>query len=143
MVDPRTPVLIGVGQFTERIDDADYRGMSAVDLATEAARAALADTGVATAKVAAAVDADVVMIMGSEPGSTARYFANRDDKPDFTEHVNGQLEDRTRRAGSGQPGRSGGDDVGRGGSSARRTGGQMGVRARPRRHDRAGDAGPC
>jgi hypothetical protein len=70
MVDPRTPVLIGVGQFTERIDDADYRGMSAVDLATEAARAALADTGVATAMVAAAVDADVVMIMGSEPGST-------------------------------------------------------------------------
>ncbi|MDT5016426.1 MAG: acetyl-CoA C-acetyltransferase, partial [Mycobacterium sp.] len=39
-------------------------------------------------------DADVVMIMGSEPGSTARYFANRDDKPDFTEHIEGQLEDR-------------------------------------------------
>ena len=158
MVDPRTPVLVGVGQFTERIDDADYRGMSAVELATEAAGAALADTGVGTAKVAAAIDtvfglrqfeisgpmpaalgksnnyprsvmnrlggdparvvlepvggqspqklvteagnaivagdADVVMIMGSEPGSTARYFANRDDKPDFTEHVEGQLEDR-------------------------------------------------
>ena len=28
MVDPRTPVLVGVGQFTERIDDADYRGMA-------------------------------------------------------------------------------------------------------------------
>jgi acetyl-CoA C-acetyltransferase len=132
--------------------------MSAVELATEAARAALADTGVDTAKVAAAIDtvfglrqfeisgpmpaalgrsnnyprsvmnrlggnparvvlepvggqspqklvteagntivagdAEVVMIMGSEPGSTARYFANRDDKPDFTEHVEGQLEDR-------------------------------------------------
>jgi acetyl-CoA C-acetyltransferase len=158
MVDPRTPVLVGVGQFTERIDDADYGGMSAVELATEAARAALADTGVDTAKVAAAIDtvfglrqfeisgpmpaalgrsnnyprsvmnrlggnparvvlepvggqspqklvteagntivagdAEVVMIMGSEPGSTARYFANRDDKPDFTEHVEGQLEDR-------------------------------------------------
>ena len=39
-------------------------------------------------------DADVVMIIGSEPGSTARYFANRDDKPDFTEHIDGQLEDR-------------------------------------------------
>ena len=34
------------------------------------------------------------MILGSEPGSTARYFADRDDKPDFTEHVDGQLEDR-------------------------------------------------
>ncbi|PXX04342.1 acetyl-CoA acetyltransferase [Mycolicibacterium moriokaense] len=158
MVDPRTPVLVGVGQFTERIDDADYRGMSAVDLAAEAARTALADTGVNVANVAKAVDtvfglrqfeisgpmpaafgksnnyprsvmnrlggdparvvlepvggqspqklvteagnaivagdADVVMIMGSEPGSTARYFAKRDDKPDFTEHVDGQLEDR-------------------------------------------------
>jgi acetyl-CoA C-acetyltransferase len=158
VVDPRTPVLVGVGQFTERIDDPDYRGMSAVDLATAAARAALTDTGINAAKAAEAVDtvfglrqfeisgpmpaalgksnnyprsvmrrlggdparvvlepvggqgpqklvteagnaivagdADVVMIMGSEPGSTARYFANRDDKPDFTEHVDGQLEDR-------------------------------------------------
>ena len=57
VVDPRTPVLVGVGQFTERIDDADYRGMSAVELATEAVRAALADTGVDVAKVAAAVEA--------------------------------------------------------------------------------------
>ena len=42
----------------------------------------------------AAGEADVVMIIGSEPGSTLRYFAKRDDKPDFTEHVDGQLEDR-------------------------------------------------
>ena len=159
MVDPRTPVLVGVGQFTERIDGADYRGMSAVDLATAAAQAALADTGADVAKVAKAVDtvfglrqfeisgpmpaslgksnnyprsvmnrlggdparvvlepvggqstqklvteagnaivagdADVVMIMGSESGSTARYFADgKGQKPDFTEHVEGQLEDR-------------------------------------------------
>src|ERR1700741_2168732 len=154
MVDPRTPVLVGVGQFTERIDDADYRGMSSVDLATEAAQAALADTCVHSAKVAAAIDtvyglrqfeisgpmpaklgksnnyprsvmnrlggnparvvlepvggqspqklvteagntmvagdADVGMIMGSEPGSTARfwrYAAEGTPKPDFTEHV--------------------------------------------------------
>jgi acetyl-CoA C-acetyltransferase len=44
-VDPRTPVVVGVGQFTERIDDPGYRGLSSVDLATEAVRAALADTG--------------------------------------------------------------------------------------------------
>ncbi|MCV7150104.1 acetyl-CoA acetyltransferase [Mycolicibacterium pyrenivorans] len=157
-VDPRTPVIVGVGQFTERIDDPDYRGMSAVDLATAAARAALADTGADVAEVAKAVDtvfglrqfeisgpmpaplgksnnyprsvmkrlggdparvvlepvggqspqklvtesgttivagnADVVMIMGSEAGSTAKYFAGRDDKPDYTETVDGQLEDR-------------------------------------------------
>ncbi|SEH65500.1 acetyl-CoA C-acetyltransferase [Mycolicibacterium rutilum] len=158
MVDPRTPVIVGVGQFTERIDDPDYRGMSAVDLATAAVRAALTDTGVDAATVAEAIQTvyalrqfeisgpmpatlgksnnyprsvmrrvggdparvvlepvggqgpqklvteagtaiaagefDVAMIIGSEPGSTARYFANRDDKPDFTEHVDGQLEDR-------------------------------------------------
>jgi acetyl-CoA C-acetyltransferase len=158
-VDPRTPVLVGVGQFTERIDDPDYRGMSAVELATEAVRAALADTGADVAAVAGAIevfaglrqfeictpfakpplgcsdnylrsvarrvgadparavlesiggngpqklvtefarviaagDAEVVLVLGSEPGSTAKYFAGRDDKPDFTELVGGQLEDR-------------------------------------------------
>lgn len=157
-VDPRTPVIVGVGQFTENIDDPGYRGMSAVELATEAARAALTDTGADVHAVAAAIDAvvglrqfeisgpmpaklgksnnyprsvmqrlgaqparavlepvggqgpqklvtefcgaiadgeaEVVMIIGSEPGSTARYFADQDDKPDFTEHVEGPLEDR-------------------------------------------------
>ncbi|WP_099025744.1 acetyl-CoA acetyltransferase [Mycolicibacterium palauense] len=158
-MDPRTPVIVGVGQFTERIDDPGYRGMSAVELATEAVRAALADTGADTATVAGAIEvfaglrqfeictpfaepplgcsdnylrsvahrvgaaparavleplgghgpqklltefagaiaageADTVLLVGSEPGSTARYFAKRDDKPDFTEKVGGQLEDR-------------------------------------------------
>jgi acetyl-CoA C-acetyltransferase len=158
-VDPRTPVIVGVGQFTERIDDAEYRGMSAVELATEATRAALADTGADEASVARAIevfaglrqfeictpfarpplgcsdnylrsvagrvgadpvravlepiggngpqklvtefagaiaagDVEVVLIVGSEPGSTAKYFSDRDQKPDFTEHVGGQLEDR-------------------------------------------------
>jgi acetyl-CoA C-acetyltransferase len=157
-VDPRTPVIVGVGQFTENIDDPGYRGMSAVHLATAAARAALTDTGADAQAIANAVDVvvglrqfeisgpvpaklgksnnyprsvmrrlgadparavlepvggqgpqklvtefagaiaagevEVAMIIGSEPGSTARHFADRDDKPDFTEHVDGQLEDR-------------------------------------------------
>ncbi len=46
------------------------------------------------ARAIAAGDAEVVLVLGSEPGSTAKYFAGRDDKPDFTEHVGGQLEDR-------------------------------------------------
>jgi acetyl-CoA C-acetyltransferase len=158
MVDPRTPVIVGVGQFAENIDDPSYRGMSAVELATEAARAALIDCGAKADDVATAVDvvvglrqfeisagmpaplgksnnyprsvmqrlgvqparsviepvggqgpqklvtefgnaiaaggADVVMIIGSENGSTLRTFAKRDDKPDFTEHIDGQMEDR-------------------------------------------------
>lgn len=156
-VDPRTPVIVGVGQFTERIDDPAYRGMSSVELAAAAVRAALTDTGVPGA-VAEAVDtvvgirqfeisgrgmpplgnstnyprsvarlvgatparavlepiggqgpqhaatefgaviaagrADVVLVLGSENGSTLRTFADRPDKPDHSETVEGQLEDR-------------------------------------------------
>ena len=55
-MNPRTPILVGVGQFTERIDDAGYRGMSSVELATAAASAALADTGADPAAIASAVD---------------------------------------------------------------------------------------
>ncbi|BBX00685.1 acetyl-CoA acetyltransferase [Mycolicibacterium moriokaense] len=158
-VDPRTPVLVGVGQFTERIDDPSYRGMSAVELATAAAEAALADTGVESTTVAGAIevfaglrqfeictpytkpplgcsdnylrsvarrigadpkravlepiggngpqklvtefagaiaagDIEVALVLGSENGSTLRTFARRDDKPDHSETVGGQLEDR-------------------------------------------------
>ncbi len=158
-VDPRTPVLVGVGQFTERIDDPSYRGMSAVELATAAAEAALADTGVDSAAVAGAIevfaglrqfeictpytkpplgcsdnylrsvarrigadpkravlepiggngpqklvaefagaiaagDIEVALVLGSENGSTLRTFARREDKPDHSETVGGQLEDR-------------------------------------------------
>ncbi|MDH6199123.1 acetyl-CoA C-acetyltransferase [Mycobacterium frederiksbergense] len=158
MVDPRTPVIVGVGQFTERIDLDGYRGMSSVELATEAAKAALHDCGADSAAVAQAIDtvagtrqfeisgpaepplgasnnyprsvarrigaeparaileviggqspqhlvtefagaiaagaADVVLLFGSENTSTLRHFAKRDDKPDHSETIDGQLEDR-------------------------------------------------
>lgn len=45
-LDPRTPVLVGVGQAVERIDDPAWRGLNAADLAAAAARTALADCGV-------------------------------------------------------------------------------------------------
>lgn len=157
-VDPRTPVIVGVGQFTERLGDDDYRARSSVQLATEAVAAALADTGADPAAVAAAADtfaglrqfeictpappplgasdnyprsvagalgadparavleplgghgpqklltefagqiaagaSDIVVVLGSENGSTLRYFAGRDNKPDFTEQIGGQLDDR-------------------------------------------------
>jgi acetyl-CoA C-acetyltransferase len=158
-VDPRTPVIVGVGQFTERIDDPGYRGMSSVDLATEAVRAALADTGADVDAVAKAIevfaglrqfeictpfskpslgasdnyvrsvaqrvgadparavlepiggngpqklvtefagaiaagDVEVALVLGSENGSTLRTFAGKDDKPDHSEIVGGQLDDR-------------------------------------------------
>ncbi|AWS41664.1 acetyl-CoA acetyltransferase [Streptosporangium sp. 'caverna'] len=55
-IDPRTPVLVGVGQASERVDEVGYRRLSPVELAAEAAGAAIADTGADPAAVAAAVD---------------------------------------------------------------------------------------
>lgn len=50
-----TPVLVGVGEYSERLDDPGYQALSPVQLAVEACRAALADTGAAEA-VAASLD---------------------------------------------------------------------------------------
>jgi acetyl-CoA C-acetyltransferase len=55
-IDPRTPILVGVGQFSERVDEPGYRRRSPVELAAEAAGAAIADTGADPAAVAAAVE---------------------------------------------------------------------------------------
>jgi len=43
MVANQTPVIIGAGQITDRLDSEDYAGMSNVDLAAEASRRACAD----------------------------------------------------------------------------------------------------
>jgi acetyl-CoA C-acetyltransferase len=154
-LDPRTPIVVGVGQSSELLDSPDYRRRSPVDLAADAAREALADAGAdadaidtvagtrqfensmpgaraplgrsnnyprsvagrlgaqpkrAVLEVAggqspqhlvnefaatiAAGDAEVVLIVGSEAISTIEKYAKADDKPDFTEHVDGDLEDR-------------------------------------------------
>ncbi|MEB3070685.1 acetyl-CoA acetyltransferase [[Mycobacterium] vasticus] len=55
-IDPRTPVLVAVGQATERIEDTDYRGLSPVDLAVEAAHAAVGDAGIDAPAVISAID---------------------------------------------------------------------------------------
>lgn len=60
-LDPRTPVIVGVGQASERITDADYRGLGEADLAACALDAALNDTGVAPTDVARAVDTVVAV----------------------------------------------------------------------------------
>ncbi|MEU4510584.1 acetyl-CoA acetyltransferase [Nonomuraea wenchangensis] len=158
-LDPRTPVLVGVGQASERIGEPGYRRLSAVELAAAAVREALADTGADPGEVAAAVDtvagvrqfeisapgipsplgrstnyprsvaarvgavprrailevvggqgpqhlvnelaaaiadgeAQVALAFGSEAISTAQHLATAEDKPDFSESVEGDLEDR-------------------------------------------------
>jgi acetyl-CoA C-acetyltransferase len=160
-LDPRTPVIVGVGQSSERLGEPGYRRRSPVDLAADAAREAILDTGAEPAAVAAAVDTvagvrqfensrpgaraplgrsdnyprsvagrigasparavlevtggqgpqhlvnefaaavaagrgDVVLLFGSEAISTIEHCARADkaDRPDFTEHAEGSLEDR-------------------------------------------------
>ena len=44
-LDSRTPVVVGVGQASERLGEPGYRQRSPVDLAADAAAAALADSG--------------------------------------------------------------------------------------------------
>ncbi len=158
----RTPVVVGVGQVSERLDEPDYQGLSPVELGAEAARRALADTGADPAAVAADVDLvaavrqfeasapgavaplggsdnvprsiasrvgaeprvavlavvggqtpqslvteaagriaageiDVALLVGAEAMSTARHLLTKvaeDERPDWSEHVGGQLDDR-------------------------------------------------
>ncbi|MDR0345939.1 MAG: acetyl-CoA acetyltransferase, partial [Nocardiopsaceae bacterium] len=50
-----TPVLVGAGQVSERLDEPGYRCRSPVELAADAARAALSDTGADPRVVAEAI----------------------------------------------------------------------------------------
>jgi acetyl-CoA C-acetyltransferase len=158
-LDPRTPVVVGVGQAAERLGTPGYRRRSPVDLAADAARAALADTGADAGAIAAAIDTvagirqfeiswpaaraplgrsdnyprsvagrigaaparailevvggqgpqhlvselaaviaegggKVALAFGSEAISTIEHEAQAPDRPDFTEHAEGSLEDR-------------------------------------------------
>ncbi len=56
MLDPSTPIIVGVGQITEKIERPDYRGLSNVELAAEAARRACADA-LGLEQLAARIDA--------------------------------------------------------------------------------------
>ena len=55
-LDPHTPVMVGVGQVSDRIDRPNYRQLSPVELAAEASRAALADCGVDHRSITAQID---------------------------------------------------------------------------------------
>jgi acetyl-CoA C-acetyltransferase len=51
MSQDNTPIIVGVGQITDRLDTPEYQGLSNVELAAEASRRALADAGANTALV--------------------------------------------------------------------------------------------
>lgn len=45
MIPDNTPVIVGVGQFVERLDSPEYKGLSAADIAAKACEVAIADAG--------------------------------------------------------------------------------------------------
>ncbi|WP_051182928.1 acetyl-CoA acetyltransferase [Nocardia vinacea] len=55
-LDPHTPVMVGVGQVSDRIDRPNYRQLSPVELAAEASRAAIADCGADPRSITAQID---------------------------------------------------------------------------------------
>ena len=71
MVDPRTPVIVGAGQASQRPDD-PAQAREPIDLLVDAARAADADAG-ATRSVLAALDTvavvDIVSWKYPDPGA--------------------------------------------------------------------------
>jgi acetyl-CoA C-acetyltransferase len=154
----RTPIIIGVGEYSERIDAPDYQALSPADLAGRAAAAALADAGAARPlapeldviaavrqfetsspravapfgrssnfprSVAKRIGADparailepiggqgpqhlvnefagaiargearLALFCGAEAISTVRHLSSGGQKPDWSETVDGELEDR-------------------------------------------------
>jgi acetyl-CoA C-acetyltransferase len=71
-----TPIVVGVGEASERIDAADYQALSPVALASKAAEAALADAG--APGLAAHVDliAAIRQFEVSGPGARAPFGAS-------------------------------------------------------------------
>ena len=158
MVDDLTPVIVGVGEASERIDAPDYRAFSPADLAGMAARGAL-DDALSVAELAPHIDliaairqfevslpglvppfgasnnfprsvarrigatparavlepvggqgpqhlvnefahaiaqgeVTMALLVGAEAISTVRHLSARGEKPDWSEVVDGALEDR-------------------------------------------------
>lgn len=81
-VHPDTPVIVGVGQATDRLNDPEYAALGEADLAARAVRAALTDTGADAAGVAASVDT-VVAVRSFEKSSPASHspFGRPDNMP--------------------------------------------------------------
>lgn len=55
---PETPIIVGVGQYCDRLNGTDYREMSAVDIAAAASRKALEDSSAGT-RISEVIDAIV------------------------------------------------------------------------------------
>ena len=75
-LDDNTPIVVGVGEASERIQSPDYQAWSPVDLASEAAKRALEDAG--GAHLAGEIDtlASIRQFEISTPGAVAPFGAS-------------------------------------------------------------------
>ena len=89
-----TPILIGVGEASERIDAADYAALSPVALAAKAAAAALADAGAPNLAGEIDVIAAIRQFEVSGPGARAPFGASNN----FSRSVGGRIGANPRRA---------------------------------------------
>ncbi|MDO3333966.1 hypothetical protein [Mycobacteroides abscessus] len=80
-VNPRTPVLVGVGEYSERIDDDRYRALSPVELGATAARLALEDTGIDSHLLARRIDTVVGIRQFDFGGGFTPPAQGRSDNP--------------------------------------------------------------
>src|SRR5271156_3120381 len=153
--DPRTPVIVGVGQAAERVGDAGYRGMSAVDLATAAVQAALLDCaaphcGAVTEAIDVVAGTRQFEITGRDgPGvlgrstNYPRSVANRvgaGSARAVLDVVGGQGPQRLLNEFAAAI--AAGDIVSRRGATSGCAEGEVGLLVRSRRHDRATSACP-
>lgn len=75
-----TPVIVGAGQFVERIDAPDYQGLSFADLAAKAAAAAIVDAHAAL-PLAPLIDAVGAIRTFEESGAMKVPFGRADKMP--------------------------------------------------------------
>ena len=80
LVPDSTPILVGVGQYTERVTDADFIGLAPYELAARAARRACEDAG-ATNEVAAQIDTIAATRTFEDSGAAAAPFGKSDNFP--------------------------------------------------------------
>ena len=88
MIADNTPVIIGVGQYSERVDDAGYEALSYMDLGGRAFAAAITDAQ-ATGSVAEAVDtvAAIRAFEQSRPGKEPPFGGSDNPPRSFARRV--------------------------------------------------------
>lgn len=80
MTDSNTPIIVGVGQFTERLDSPEYMALSAIELAAEAARKACEDA-LSLEKLAGKIDAIVTTRTFEDSGPAPAPFGRSNNFP--------------------------------------------------------------